>query len=177
MTTRTPVNTVASASSLAALEQKKRELQVAARKGANWLFWIAGLSVINSVISVINVNGMPNYVLGLATGNLVGGMAIGIAQTLGVADWGVGVRLIFQSFNVLFAGLFAMMGILAAKQYRWVIIVGLALYASDAMTYMVYGDLLSIAIHGVALWGLWQGTQALITLRRLERNSASPNPS
>ena len=176
MSTPSQVATIASASNQDVLEQKKRELQVVARKGANWLFWIAGLSVINSVVSVINVNGMPNYVLGLATGNLVGGMAIGIAQTLGIVDWGIGVRLIFQSFNVLFAGLFVVMGILATKQYRWIVIVGLALYGLDTVTYMVYGDLLGIAIHGVGLWGLWQGTQALIKLRDLEGRSASPSP-
>jgi hypothetical protein len=109
-------------------------------------------------------------------GNLAGGLAIGIAQTFGIVDWGMGVRLIFQSFNVLFAGLFVVMGILATKPYQWIVVVGLALYALDTVTYMVYGDLLGIAIHGVALWGLWQGTQALITLRGLERKSASPGP-
>ena len=131
--------------------EKERELQVAARNGANWFFWIAGLAVINSVTSLINVNGMPNYVFVL-TGLLGGNTAIGIAVILGIGQWGPAVNLIVQSFNFALAILFAIMGRLARKQQRWVFIVALAFFAVDSVMTMIYGDLIGLAIHGVALW-------------------------
>jgi hypothetical protein len=173
MNTSSHVATDASASNQDSRARNEQELPAIARKGTDWFFWTAGLSVINVITSI--VIGMPNYVFGVANGRFVGGMAIGIAQIFGVANWGMGVLLITQSFDLPFAGLFIAAGILARKQYRWVVKAGLVLYAVDCVIFIIFANWIGVAIHVVALWRLWIGLQALSGLRDLKKQSATPN--
>ena len=152
------------------LDQARR-LQAAARRGADWFFWIAGLSVINSVVSLINVHGMLPYIF-FSPQLLGNNLASSIVQLLGIGNWGPGLNLVVQGFSLLLAALFAGLGLLARRQKRWAVMAGLALYAADSVLMLIYGDLLGIAIHGLALWGLWRGLHALNQLARLAKPGA-----
>ncbi|MGI8656220.1 MAG: hypothetical protein ACR2LC_13505 [Pyrinomonadaceae bacterium] len=59
-----------------AAEYKRQALS-----GANWFFWIAALSMINSV--VLLMNGQWNFLAGLGITQLIDGIAIALAKDAG----------------------------------------------------------------------------------------------
>src|SRR5438270_8958597 len=85
------------------------------RSGANWFFWIAGLSVINSVIAATGSN--LNFVVGLGATQAVdafGSVVIG----------GSAGTVIALVFDALLAAGFAGLGLAARKGASWGFIVG-----------------------------------------------------
>src|SRR5437588_12623571 len=53
---------------------RQQELEAHMRRGANWFFWIAGLSVVNAVISL--AEGNRHFVVGLGITEIINGVAV-----------------------------------------------------------------------------------------------------
>jgi len=145
----------------AKLEEKLR-LEKRSSEGANWFFWIAGLSLVNSIILV--TGGRWNFLIGLGITQLIDGVSIGIAKELG-PDAGIVIRIIAFAINVVVAGVFVLFGILA-KRYKWGFIVGMIVYALDGLIFLMVPDLLSIGFHLLALYGLYSGLKAFGQLKQ-----------
>ena len=121
------------------------------RSGANWFFWIAGLSVINSVIAATGSN--LNFVVGLGATQAVdafGSVVIG----------GSAGTVIALVFDALLAAGFAGLGLAARKGASWGFIVGMSLYGLDALLLAWASDWLSVAFHAFALFFLFTGFRA-----------------
>ncbi len=120
-----------------------------ARMGASWFYAIAALSIINSVMALSH-SGVV-FIAGLA----VGPMASYLAERLGFPGTTVGIAV-----SVLAAGLFAMFGFFAGKRQGWSFVLGMVLYALDALLF-VYSDFwLGVAFHAFVLFRLFRGWQA-----------------
>src|SRR5262245_21597914 len=81
---------------------------------SSWFFWIAGLSVINSVIAVFGGNWRFIFGLGIT----------GVADALSFQS-GATAKTISFIFAFLMAGLFVIFGLLAKKFFHWAFIVGM----------------------------------------------------
>jgi hypothetical protein len=121
------------------------------RSGANWFFWIAGLSIINSIIAATGSNW--NFVVGL--GITQAADAFGSVMITGTTG-----TVIALLFDALVAGGFAGLGLAARKGASWAFIVGMSLYSLDALLLAWVTDWLSVAFHGVALFFLFNGFRA-----------------
>jgi len=132
--------------------------------GANWFYWIAGLSIVNSLIALFE--GGMGFIFGLGITQIVDGVAMAILDE--VAEGAGIIRIIALVTSAVFAGIFALFGWLANRGLGWAFIVGMVLYLMDGLLFLLFGDWLSLAFHGFALYSMFNGYRALGTLRDME---------
>ena len=139
-------------------------LHMQGRRGANWFYWVAGLSLVNTVIML--AGGGLYFVVGLGVTLMADIFAAAISQNHPEAVWVVkGVAL---AFDVFVAAILAGFGWLSGRRYLAIFAVGMVLYFLDGLIYLFAEDWLSVAFHGYALFCMWSGFQAYRKLRVLE---------
>jgi len=124
------------------------------RGGASWFFWIAGLSLINSLAALTGSNW--GFVLGLGVTQVIDA----IAHQIGGAGPAVGFAL-----DLVASGLFIGCGLLARRGLAWVFVVGMVLYGLDGLLFLLVGDWFGLAFHVFVLFCLFKGLQAARGLR------------
>jgi hypothetical protein len=133
-------------------EKLKTENQF--KNGANWFYWIAVLSVINSMI--ILFGGEISFIVGL-----------GITQIVDAIAWefknsgGMNLDFIFFMISLFISGVFALFGYFSRKQMMGIYVTGMILYALDGLIFFLVGDWLSIGFHVFVLFSLYGGLKAL----------------
>ncbi|MCD4673423.1 MAG: hypothetical protein K8R77_12235 [Anaerolineaceae bacterium] len=137
------------------------------RSGADWFFWIAGLSVVNSILFRVR-DGNLNFMFGLGFTQIVDAVgAMIVDQALyhnANVVYGLSMVLV-----LLISGLFAALGILARKRKKWAFIVGITLYLIDGAILLLAEDYISAAFHVYVLISLFRGYKALKNLLHLEQ--------
>ncbi len=145
------------------VQEDNLDLQNQAKKGANWFYWIAGASLINTIIFLFN--GSVSFIIGLGITQLVSGIALAVeAETDSVSMPKVGVFLI----NLAISAVFAAIGYFGGKGMIWAFIVGIVLYVLDGLIFILFEDLLSIGFHIFALIFIVRGFLAANKLRKIE---------
>ena len=147
-----------------AIIQKKLSLENKIKSGVNWFFWIAGLSMVNTVIYLFGFT--LTFVIGLGATQIVDGIMSGLATNL--EQGGIVVRLIGLVIDFFIAGIFVLFGILGRKRFRWSIIFGMVLYAIDGVILLLFKDFFGAAFHAWALFGIWGGLKSINELKLLE---------
>ena len=120
-----------------------------ARTGAKWFYWIAGLSMINSIVVI--TGGNFHFVIGLGITSVVDALAKRAGSAGSVLD------IIINGFV---AGAFVLFGTFAVKAQKWAFVVGMALYALDGLLLLGVKDVLSVAFHAYALFAIYRGYTA-----------------
>lgn len=140
-------------------------LEAQRRNGANWYFWIAGLSIVNTVVHLSG--GQGNFVIGLGLTLLISAFSTGLVQQ---ADPQVALAVKAIAFCVCLAiaGVVAIFGVLARKGQNWAFPLGMFFYAIDGLIYLVFGDYMSFGFHIFALFCLFNGYKAARSLRAIE---------
>ncbi len=173
-------------------EQFKKAQQFVAlessfKNGISWLYWIAGLSLVNMIVFI--AGGGLSFLAGLGITELFTGFVYGFYLSLGnvaqgtplLEALGVGGVVIISIFSIAAALLFVIIGLVSKKKRSpTVMIFGIVLYALDTILVLLAGALLYFLFHLFALYGLWQGYVALKKLRALSQLSADKaveNPS
>jgi len=152
---------------LATTIEEKLKLQNRFKNGAGWFFWIAGLSLVNSII--LMVGGQWNFLVGLGITQVIDGIASGIAAEAGASAATI-IKILAFVADILVAGLFVTFGVLAMKRYKISFIIGMVLYALDGLIFLIVPDFLSIGFHLFALFGLYGGLQAHMKLTEIEKS-------
>ena len=143
-----------------AAEQLKLENQF--KNGANWFYWIAGLSVINSMILIFG--GEISFIVGL-----------GITQLVDAIAWefrnsgGLNLDFIFFTASLLISGIFVLFGYLSRKKIMGIYIAGMILYVLDGLIFFLVSDWLSMGFHLFVLFSLFGGLKALRVIREQEK--------
>jgi hypothetical protein len=148
------------------VEELMRRLDRQFRSGADWFFWIVGLSVINSLIGVFG--GRWSFLVGLGVTRVVDGFARALATGLD-ADLGMAVRTLGLVIDIGLAGVFALFGVFARRGKRWSFIIGMILYALDGLIFLIAPDFVSIGFHVFALFWISIGLKAKTKLGEIER--------
>jgi hypothetical protein len=130
----------------------------AARSGAGWFYWIAGLSLINSALTLFGPGG--GFVIGL-----------GITQVFDVLGSGMGGagRAVVMVLDLLAAGLFVLFGAFAARRHAWAFVLGMILYSLDALIFVHFRLWFSVGFHVFALFCIFGGFSANQKLKALNR--------
>jgi hypothetical protein len=136
----------------------RMKLETAFKAGANWFFWIAGLSLVNSIIAATGKQW--GFVVGLGTTQLVDA----IAKSMGK---GAGVSLIGLAFDILVLAVVCLFGVLCRRGFVWAFVLGMILYALDALIFLGVGDWFGLVFHGLVLFFLFGGLSALRKLKAL----------
>jgi len=140
--------------------QTRLALEAQSRNGANWFFWIAGMSLVNSLVGLFG--GQWGFVIGLGITQVIDAML-----TLG--DGSTASRLVGPVLTAAVAAVFIAFGHFAREGRRWAFIAGIALYVLDSLLFVVVRDVLAIALHAFALYCLVKGLRAKDQLDRLPR--------
>ena len=147
---------------------ERQRLELRARRGAGWFFWIAAVSVINSVILI--TGGGRTFVLGLGITQVVEGVAAALEQ--GLAGPGP-LRFLALGLNVLVAILIGLIGRQARKGSVAIYGFGLVLYTLDGLLLLVFADWIGVVFHAIALAFM---TSGFLALRKVSRGQAATLP-
>ena len=140
------------------------------KSGARWFFWIAGLSLITSLMTF--GGGNFAFFLSLGVTQFIDGFARGLAN-----DLGEGTKVVALVFDVLIAGVFALIGWFALKRHLWRFIVGMVLFTLDALILLVFQVWISFAFHALVIYWIFSGYSAARKLAALEQEmQAMPPP-
>jgi hypothetical protein len=140
------------------------QLQTKLRNGANWFYWIAALSVVNSFILL--ADGDRQFVVGLGISQFVNAVAIEIGKQH--PDAAVICKIVAGVFTCVTAGIFAAFGLGSRKRYTWVFVCGMLLYSLDGLLFLVLQDWFSFGFHIFALFGIFGGFSACRQLNALD---------
>jgi hypothetical protein len=145
-------------------------LQQRYKSGARWFFWIAGLSVVTSILSLSGSD--IAFFLSLGTTQVIDAFARGLATQLGD-----GTKFVALILDVVIAGVFAVIGWFALKRHLWSFVLGMTLFALDALILLVFQVWISFVFHALVIFWIFKGYQAGQSLVSLERDlQASPPP-
>ena len=135
------------------------------RSGANWFIWIAGLSLVNSVLFVAGSNWSFFLGLGATQFSDVFGKEI-ITGTTG--------EVLALAVDAVIAGIFVGLALLSRNGALWSFIVGMVLIVLDALLLVWVTDWAAVAFHGLALFFVVRGFQAARQLATLRTAAALP---
>jgi hypothetical protein len=134
-------------------------LEARFRSGANWFFWIAAMSLINSMVGFFG--GQWGFVIGL-----------GLTQVIDAMLASQGPSVVGPLLTAGVAGVFVACGHFAREGRRAAFIGGIVVYVLDSLIFVVVRDYLAIAFHGFALYCLIKGMHAKDQLDNLSARSA-----
>jgi hypothetical protein len=142
--------------------ERKLRLESQYANGASWFYWIAGLSIINTVVGLFN--GSMSFISGLGITQIIDGISYALKDGYGngIVYFGVGI-------DVVIILVFAVLGILSHRGKNWAMIVGAILYSLDTLTFLIVTDYLSIGFHILAVYSIIKGIQAGNKLRSYEQ--------
>jgi GYF domain 2 len=125
------------------------------RSGASWFYWIAGLSLVNSISSFAGLG--FRFLFGL-----------GITRLLDEAGASMGTsgQMIALVLNLMAAALFVLFGFFGHKGHLWAFLVGMILFALDGLIFVFAQMWLGVAFHAFALFCLFRGFAACRELRQ-----------
>lgn len=132
--------------------------------GANWFFWLAALSVLNSLIV---------YFIGIRNTPFAFGVTQWIDGTTGAMTsegWAPPLHLTWLSIDILIAAAFAGFGYFARKGNDVAILIGIVLYVVDTLLSIGLRDFFGFAFHLVGFFFLFRG---LLASRHVRENATS----
>lgn len=136
-------------------------LEPVIKSGASWFYWIAGLSLVNT-ISVL-AGSQSGFLIGLGITQVVDALAHGAAGGAGSG----GARGLALALDLAAYAALILLGILAYRKRTGAFVGGMVLYALDALIYVLARDWLAVGFHGFALFFIFRGFAACREYRRL----------
>ena len=132
------------------------------KSGARWFFWIAGLTVGTSLLNLFG--GGYAFFLSLGATQFIDGLAKGLAN-----QFGDSIRIAGLVINIFIAGIFVLVGWFAYKRHLWAFLLGMAIFALDAIILLVFQVWVSFVFHALVTYWIFRGYQAARALAALER--------
>jgi hypothetical protein len=131
----------------------RTSLEAQRRRGAQWFYWVAALSLINSVLALAGQEW--RFILGLGITQLVQEMA----KESGGGGTAAGV------VGLVFIGFFAVLGHRAVDGRRWAFVAGMVAYGLDGVIFLLAQHWIGVAFHVFALVMIGKG---YVAARQLE---------
>ena len=142
---------------------ERYQLEEKRKSGAHWFYWIAALSLITSIVSL--AGGTWGFFVSLGVTRVVDEIVVGLVDEGGVNS---SIKAVAIVLDLVVAGGFALLGYLGARGHVWAFVVGMVLYALDALIFAAVGLWLPLAFHVFALYCIFTGLRAASQLKTLE---------
>jgi hypothetical protein len=130
------------------------ELANQAKAGASWFYWIAALSVVNSLIFLFGGNW--SFFAGLGITQIIDAIVFQLTQSETVSV----IKIIGFAFDLVIAGIFVLCGLWANKLYASAFIAGMILYLFDGLLLLLIGAYFPAGFHAFALFMIFRGLSA-----------------
>jgi hypothetical protein len=124
------------------------------KSGASWYYWVAALSLVNSIVAFTGSDW--RFIIGLGITQIFDG----IGQELAGAG-----RFVALALDLAAAGVFVLFGVFANKGHLWAFITGMILFALDGLIFLLVQDWIGVAFHVFVLYCLFRGAQACRQLK------------
>lgn len=121
------------------------------KSGANWFYWIAGLSLINSAIFAFGGN--VSFIAGLAFTQIIDAL-VDASVTQGSPT---AIRAVAIGLDLILVAIFALLGYYANKAITAVFIAGIIIYLIDALLWLFLGSYFAAGFHAFALFNIIRG--------------------
>jgi hypothetical protein len=121
------------------------ELDARIRSGASWFYWVAALSVINSILLMTNVG------FGFAVG-------LGLTTITDVAFASMPVAAL--AISIVCSAVIAVFGYFSIKRHSWAFIVGLLVLLLDTGLCVLIKSWISVAFHAWAIVSIFMAFRA-----------------
>jgi hypothetical protein len=145
------------------------ELTQQFKSGANWFYWIAGLTIVTSLIAF--GGGGIRFLLSLGSTQIIDGFAEALSAEVGGA-----AKVVALVLDLIVTGVFVLFGYLAGQRYLWAYMVGMVVFLLDGLLSLAFQDWIGVLAHGFVLFWLFRGYQAGRELLSLERATAESAP-
>jgi uncharacterized membrane protein SirB2 len=113
---------------------------------ARWFWWIAGLSLVNTVLFYSGAD--LSFVVGLGITTLAN---VFFADKLAIA----------VVITAAVIGFYFFIGLEAQREKLWAYYLGLLVYAFDGLIYVYFKDWMSVGFHALAIYFIVQGVMRL----------------
>lgn len=143
---------------------ERHQVEQRAKSGAHWFYWIAALSLITSIVALSGSNW--GFFASLGITQMVDGYANLLAARLGGS-----VKVVAFVFDLVAAGLFALIGLFAARRHAWVFVAGMALYVLDSLVFVLARHWLGLAFHAYVIYSIFGGYKACARLAEMDREA------
>jgi len=124
------------------------------KSGASWFYWIAALSLVNSVVAFTGSDW--RFIIGLGITQIFDAIGQEISS---------GGKFVALVLDLIAAGICAVFGVFANKGQMWAFITGMVLFGLDGLIFLLVGDWIGVAFHVFVLYCLFRGAQACRQLR------------
>ena len=153
---------LSSTNSIASVIQQKMRIEAIVRGAASWFITVAALSILNTILSMSGAG--IRFIFGLGVSQVVDVMAhqvggAGIVLDLIINGAVAGVLVLFWNF--------------ARQGQKWAFVLGMALYAVDAVILVLFQDYLAVAVHAYALYRMYRGLSMISALEELNQSAAA----
>ncbi len=116
------------------------------KASASWFYWIAGLSLVNSIAALSGSSW--RFLFGLGITQLIDAFG---------ASLGGAAKVIVLVLDLLVAGVFVLFGVFANKGQLWAFAVGMVLFGLDGLLLVLVKDWLGVGFHAFVLYLLYRG--------------------
>lgn len=139
------------------------------KSGANWFYWIAGLSLVTSIVSFSG--GGWRFLISLSTTQFLDAFAEGLSTGLGSAP-----KVVALVLDIIVTAVFVLFGVLAGKKLLWAYMIGMIVFGLDGLGSLLFQDFIGVIAHAVVLFFLARGYMAGRELVALEQSMAQAPP-
>jgi hypothetical protein len=150
-------------------EIRYSELHQTYKSGANWFYWVAGLTLITSIITI--GGGDWRFLISLGTTQIIDAFAVVLSEQLGGATMAIALVL-----DIFITALFVFFGVMAGKKMLWIYMLGTVLFGFDGLISLMIGDWIGVLAHGFVLFFMIRGYMAGRDMVALEREIAQQPP-
>ena len=146
-------------------EMEHADLATKYKSGANWFYWIAGLTIVTSIMSYTGAN--FRFLISLGTTQVIDALANVMAAELGGAP-----KVVALVLDLILTGVFVVFGVLANKKFLWAYILGMAVFVIDGLVSLLVQDWVGVIAHVVVLVFMVPGFMAGRKLVEIEQAMA-----
>lgn len=146
-------------------KEPSSETLIQLKTGANWFYWIAGLSLVNSAIFAFG--GQVSFIAGLAVTQIIDAFADGMSGGNSLSA----VKVIALVMDFIVFILFALIGYYANKAINAVFIGGMVLYIIDGLVWLLLDSFLAFGFHIFALIMIFRGFMASREIARIRSHN------
>jgi hypothetical protein len=143
-----PAAPVATAPGLTAGTVEQQQLERRRRLGARWFYWVAAVSLINTVVALAGQHW--RFIIGLGTAQVADALALRTGH-----GWAPALLL-----DLVLTGGFVLLGYLALQRHLWAFAVGFAVYALDGLIFLAARNWIGLGFHVFVLVMVFKGLQA-----------------
>jgi len=144
------------------------EYQTKVNKSAGWFFFIAGLSIVNTVL--VHTEQSLSFVIGLTITQFIDGFGIGIADAVdneAITPW---LPYLFSAISICVSLTFVLFGWFGRKCMRGAYLFGIILYLMDSLLLVLYPTFMSVIFHIIAVIALFQGWRLMGQIKEIQNN-------